>query len=271
MTAAALAAFLVRLAATAGIVVAVTLLVDRLGPRIGGVVAGLPIVVGPGLAFIALDETPSYLGEAAGFVLVSLTATAAFLLAYGRAARQAGPAAALLLAIGAWAGTAILLAGIGMGPVVAAGLFALASLLAARLLRRAGPGPAAPPGKAGRFALFLRAGLAGALVGAVSLASRALGPELAGILLAYPIGMTVIAVTIHQRQGSRIVIATLAATALGSLSIGAFALAVALLAPVAGGAVALAAALGAALLVSLLLLALGARRRAMHFPGRVSG
>ena len=247
--------FLVRLLATAGIVLAVTAIVGRLGPRVGGVVAGLPIVVGPGLAFIALDETPEYLVEAAGFVLVSLTATQAFMFAYGRAARGFGPATAVFVAFASWVGVIAILAVPRLSPIAAALLFTCAAVVSARLLRQVQAVPAPPPAPGGWVSLLLRAGLAGLMVGAISLGSQALGPKLAGLLLAYPVGMTVIAVTIHQRYGKEAAGATLAAAALGTLSIGAFAFAVAVLTPTLGAASALAAALAASLLVSLLLLA----------------
>jgi hypothetical protein len=255
LTGTTLVVFLVRLVATAGIVLAVTAIVGRLGPRIGGVVAGLPIVVGPGLAFIALDETPAYLVEAAGFVLVSLTATQAFMLAYGRTARGYGAAIALAVAHGAWIAVITILAVPRLSPVVAALLFTCAAVVSAWLLRHAQTVPAPPPAPRGWGSLLLRAGLAGLMVGAISLGSQALGPKLAGLLLAYPVAMTVIAVTIHQRHGKEAAGATLAAASLGTLSIGAFALAVAVLTTPLGMAHALTVALAASLLVSVLLLA----------------
>jgi hypothetical protein len=256
LTGATLVAFLVRLIATACVVLVVTVIVGRLGPRVGGVVAGLPIVVGPGLAFIALDETPAYLVEAAGFVLVSLVATQAFMFAYARAARSLRPAASLLAAIAAWLGVIAILAVPTFHPLVAALLFALAAFASAYLLRQVVADPTPQPAPGGWASLLLRAALAGLMVGAISLGAQTLGPRLAGLLLAYPVGMTVIAITIHQRYGASAIISTLAAAALGTLSIGAFALAVAMLASPLGPAPALLAALGASLLVSMLLLLL---------------
>jgi hypothetical protein len=266
LTGATLVAFLVRLLATAGIVLAVTVIVGRLGPRIGGVVAGLPIVVGPGLAFIALDKPSDYLVEAAGFVLVSLIATQAFMFAYARAARSLRPAPSLSVAVAAWLAAIAILALPTLPPVAATLLFTLAAFVSAHLLRRTEADPATPPVQDGWTSLLLRAGLAGIMVGAISLGAQALGPRIAGLLLAYPVGMTVIAVTIHQRHGAPAVIGTLAAAALGTLSIGAFALAVALLTSPLGAAPALLLALGASLLVSLLLLHLRRRSASSGLP-----
>jgi alanine dehydrogenase len=86
-----LAAFVFRLLATGGVVLGVTFAVGRMGPTAGGMLAGLPIVIGPGLVFLAIDETPGFVAETATFALLSLCATQSFMLAYlaGRAARLA--------------------------------------------------------------------------------------------------------------------------------------------------------------------------------------
>ncbi len=249
MSGAALA-FAARMLATAGIVLAVTLVVGRVGPRLGGVVAGLPIVVGPGLVFLALDEPPAYVAEAALFTLVSLSATQGFMLAYGSAARRWRPLSAIGAAVAAWALCAAALSGGTPGPWGAFALFVAAALVTRWALGRLRRKPDHAPPAGGGGMLLLRAALAGVLVGAITVASEALGPRLAGLLLAYPVGMTVIAVTIHQRQGAETAIGTLHAAALGTISIAAFGLAVALLAVPLGALTALGPALIAALAVT---------------------
>ncbi len=249
MSGAALA-FAVRMLATAGVVLAVTLIVGRVGPRLGGVVAGLPIVVGPGLVFLALDERPAYVAEAALFTLVSLSATQGFMLAYGAAARCWGPLRAVAAAFAAWALCAAALFGVTPGPWGAFALFVAAALVARWALGQLRGGADQAPPAGGWGMLLLRAALAGVLVGAITVTSEALGPRLAGLMLAYPVGMTVIAVTIHQRQGAETAIGTLHAAALGTISIAAFGLAVAVLAMPLGALMALGPALIAALVVT---------------------
>ena len=49
---------LIRLAATALIIIVVTWSVELFGPMIGGVLAGLPITLGPGFYFL-VDQAPA--------------------------------------------------------------------------------------------------------------------------------------------------------------------------------------------------------------------
>lgn len=237
-----LGAFLLRVITTAAIVLAVTLTVERAGPRLGGAVAGLPIVLGPGLAFLALTLPPEALAEAASFALLSLTATQAFLLAHALAARRLSPLPTLALAVAGWAAAAAALAllteaapgvmsGRTAGPLAAAALFLVATALIRGVLGALRPPQAAPPRGAGVAALLLRAGLAGLLVGVVTLAAGVLGPRAAGLLLAFPVGMVTIALSLHQRLGAGATIATLHAAALGMSSLAAFCLITALAAP----------------------------------------
>lgn len=232
------AAFLVRALTTAAVVLAVTLTVERAGPRLGGAVAGLPIVLGPGLAFLALTVPAEALAEAATFALLSLSATQGFVLAHALAARRLAPVPALAVAVAGWAAAAAALAGLAeagpavlSGPAGAAGLFLAATLLTRLALAALRPAQAAPVRGAGVAALVLRAGLAGLLVGAVTLAAGALGPRAAGLLLAFPVGMVTIALSLHQRLGAGATIATLHAAALGMVSLAGFCLITALAVP----------------------------------------
>ncbi|GGK44674.1 hypothetical protein [Salinarimonas ramus] len=256
MSALEVGAFLVRALATAGIVIGITLAVERLGARRGGMLAGLPIVLGPGFAVLALVEPAPYVTDAAGYALLSLTATQAFMLAYSAAARLgAGVASAVAAAIVAWAACAVV-----FGRVETVGVApALLAFGSATLLSRAAHGRLVLPVSAvrareGRALLLLRGALAGLLVGAVTAASARLGPALAGLLMAYPVGTTVIAATIHRRGGAALVIATLSAVTLGTTSLAAFATTLALLAEPIGAGWAFAAALVASLAVTMVMM-----------------
>jgi hypothetical protein len=105
------------------------------------------------------------------------------------------------------------------------------------------------------LALLLRASLAGLLVGVIAAASSRLGPQFSGLLLAYPVGMTVIAASIHIRHGAPTVISTLYATALGTTSLATFCFLVAITASAFGPGVALTLGFGGCILLTTSLLA----------------
>lgn len=215
-------ALLVRMAATASVVVAISWAVGAFGPRIGGALAGLPIVLGPGFFFLAHQAPAAFAAHAASYALLSLCATQCFLLAYVVTASRRGPAGSLAAALAAWAGGALVFRQAPAWPLAGAALFGLATWLAWRI---GGPFvPVAPrtKGKAGIALLLVRGTLAGILVAAVTTAASWLGSADAGLLMAFPIGFTVMAITIHQQLGGPVVAATLHAALLGTIGLAGF-------------------------------------------------
>lgn len=254
---------LVRMAATASVVVAVSWAVGAFGPRIGGALAGLPIVLGPGFYFLAQQAPADFAARAATYAVLSLCATQCFLLAYVIAAGRKGPASALGIAFLAWACGALVARQAPGWPLAGAVLFALATLTAWRV---GGPFvPAAPraKGKAGVVLLLVRGGLAGLLVAGVTTAASWLGPADAGLLMAFPIGFTVMALTIHQQMGAAVVAATLHSALLGTVGLAGFCFTLALTLPHWPPLMALAAGMAVSVGVTLLLLT-----RHRWWPGR---
>lgn len=79
--------FAVRLLLAPCFVVLVSLVARRFGVRVGGIVAGLPVIAGPVLLVLALQHGSSFAGRAAVGVLLGMVGLAAFVLAYIAAAR----------------------------------------------------------------------------------------------------------------------------------------------------------------------------------------
>ena len=68
------ASLLAKMIATAGIVVAVSTVVERVGPFLGAMIATLPISAGPALVFVAIDHGPAFLGASAQMALPAFAA-----------------------------------------------------------------------------------------------------------------------------------------------------------------------------------------------------
>ena len=226
---------LVRVVATAAIVIGITVAVERLGAAIGGALAGLPIVIGPGFFFIARDHSAAFTAEAATASLLSLCATETFLLGYAAAAGRCRPALALGLATLGWFSVAMLLSQVPPSPPLALALFLVAAVLARRLGRRFLRESARRRVPGGPGLLLARGLAAGILVAAATLTASRLGADWSGFIVTYPIGLSVVAVTLHQRAGAGTVVATLHAAMLGVASLAAFSLTLASLIE-AGGA-----------------------------------
>lgn len=218
----ALGELAVRIAATALVVILVALAVGWLGPVVGGTLAGLPIVIGPGFAFLLMRAPLPFVAEAAAYTVLALCATQIFALAYIVAASRTGPLPALAAATLGWAIAALAVRPLPPDPLLGLALF-LAATLAARRIGgrfRLAVGPHVRLDEP--WLLLVRGGLAGLLVAGVTVAAAALGAAWSGILLAFPIGLTVIAVTIHERLGRAAVIAILHSTMLGVASLAVF-------------------------------------------------
>ncbi|WP_421952045.1 hypothetical protein [Pelagibacterium sp.] len=226
------AEFLIRAAATGFVVVFVAWSAARLGPAIGGVLAGLPIVLAPGFYFLVRDQSPSFVADMAAGTLFSMIATQAFLFVYLWAAGRVGPIAATMLAIAGWTILALPLAlvshDIGLGVLAFAGATVLFRLVG----RRLAPALNSVATPTQWPALIVRGVAAGILVGVVTLLSPLLGPSLAGALLGFPIGFCVILLSLNLDHGSAIAGRTAYAGLLGVASLATFSavLSVALLA-----------------------------------------
>lgn len=186
---ATLAPLLVILASLAG---------RRWGDRLGGFVAGFPIVAGPILYFFALEQGPAFAAEAASACLTGLVSLSAFCVFYARARSHWW--ANLLTGWAAFALATYML----REPVLEWWLAWLIAALA--LLAGAYAMPAqdkAPQGlQMGRFDLPLRALSAAALVLALTGLAKGLGPTMSGLLTPFPVASSVLAV-FAQRQGGQ--------------------------------------------------------------------
>ena len=245
----------VRMGATALIVVLVTWAVGVFGPRIGGAIAGLPIVLGPGFYFLSTHADAAFVAEAAAYALYALCATQFFLLAYMLAAGRAPPAFALGLAVSTWGAIAVVLRLLPPIPSLGLLLFILSTAVGVKLGARLVPPVTGGGPRPGFGLLLLRGLLAGVLVAVVTEAAGWLGPDGAGLLMAFPIGYTVVALTLHQSIGAARAAATLHAAMLGTSSLAGFCATVALTVSEGTQHAALVGALVASLVVTIGLIA----------------
>lgn len=93
---------LIRIITTAAIVIIVTTSVGTFGPVVGGLLAGLPIALGPGFYFLLDTVSVKFLAQTATFSLLALSATQAFLLTYIMTARYGLQILSLVTSIAIW-------------------------------------------------------------------------------------------------------------------------------------------------------------------------
>jgi hypothetical protein len=235
-----------KLVLVPGFLLLVTLAARRWGPALAGWLAGLPVVTGPILVFMAIEQGPLFAAKAAAAALSAVLSTVAVTVVYSQVARHTRWPLALALAFSAWALAAWLLSLAPESLALAAFLAALSLAIAPRLFPPGGAAHAARPG-GGHGELVLRM-LAGALLTlGVTHAAAAAGPRWSGLLAVFPVMSVVLAGFSHRAQGAAYTATLLRALTAGLSSFAMFCLTAALLLPHAGITAAFAAAVGAAL------------------------
>ncbi|WP_322895572.1 MULTISPECIES: hypothetical protein [unclassified Yoonia] len=223
------AAFLARVAGTGFVVVAISWIAARMGPKVGGIVVGLPIVLAPGFGFMLLDHSSDFVAQAAAGALFSLAATQIFLLVFFAISRSSGPAFSVGGAAAIWALLALPLSIMPHHPVIGAGLFIAVTIIARKIGQQWAVGQTAQVSGTKWRLLVLRGLLAGLLVGMVTLGATAIGPAFSGAIMAFPIGFTVIGISLHLDHGGHFAGQTAYAGLNGLYSLAGFCLCLALL------------------------------------------
>jgi len=230
--------FWLKLFLVPGLVAIVTLAVRRWGPAVGGWLAGLPIVAGPVLVFCALEQGAAFAAAAAHATLAGLVATVAFAIVYAHLSTRLPWYACMALGWFVFAGVVVGLYALQPGLVLSLLLLIAATVFGGRLLSRVRPpSPSAPARQAAEPGLRTTAGEADprpdAYVGRVppkadpprdlpirliatatlvilltGLAAR-LGPAWSGLLNAFPVLTTIVAVFSHIQRGTAAAVAFL--------------------------------------------------------------
>src|SRR5271169_2570974 len=98
----------VKLLLTAGIVVAASVIAERVGALTGALVATLPVTIWPAYVFLSLDHDAAYIAEAALSGLVINAVTGFFLLVYAMLAQKRGLFVCIVISAGCWISLAVL-------------------------------------------------------------------------------------------------------------------------------------------------------------------
>jgi hypothetical protein len=247
-------------------VVAASLTARRFGARVGGLIAGLPVVAGPILLAYALAHGRGFAANAAVGTMLGLVSLIAFVVVY---ARLAGAVPWPVAMLGGWLAFAAATAAFSAAspPPGIALAAALGGLLVGLALSPRVPAGAERGAPLPAWDLPMRAACALALVLTLTAVAGWLGPQLSGLLAPFPIIATVLATFTHA-QGGAVEVRRLLRWLLGgygAFALFCFVLAVALR-PLGIG-VAFALATAAALLTQAAILLILAR---LHSPLRAS-
>jgi len=194
--------FIVKVAATATIVVAATYIAERSGPFWGALFAAFPVSAGPAYAMLALEAEADFIASSALNSFASMSAGAPFVVALVNLAMRTSAFIALGGALVVWIVFAIPI-GLVEWTFLPAAVMNLGVLMLCLRLTRAALTleVTVPVVKRHWFDLPLRSLVVGCFVAAVVTASEAMGPVGTGFAATFPITFSSLAVVLHMRLG----------------------------------------------------------------------
>jgi hypothetical protein len=191
-----------------------------LGPNFAGWLAGLPVVVGPILFLVAMDQGAQFAGASAIFTLATVGALMAFAVGYAWCATRMSWPLAALGGLAAWFAMAALIFAVTWTLPAAIAFAAMVLFVAPRIFPKSNavlkPAPL-PHGE-----LFLRMAVGGLLTFCVAAYAASLGERLSGIAALAPVLTPVLAVFIHRRSGADHAIALLRGLSRGLITLAVF-------------------------------------------------
>ena len=177
----------------------VTLAGKKWGAQLAGLLGGLPIVAGPIVIFLALEQGRAFGVVASTSAIVSVVALLAFGLAYSWLSLSKSWPVTYALSLLVWLATAFLLAQLTLTPFFAVILALIAIVLTPVLLPKVS---FEPTGSSNLKDLPLRLISGTVLTLAVTQSAQLLGGNWSGILAVFPVIGSVLAIFTHRSQGA---------------------------------------------------------------------
>ena len=177
----------------------VTLAGRKWGTQLAGLLGGLPIVAGPIVVFLALEQGQAFGVVASTSAMASVLALLAFGVAYSWFSLSKTWPVTYALSLIVWTAIAFLLAQLTLTPFIAVALALVAIVFTPILL----PKVAATPSNSTTLNdLPLRLMAGAALTLAVTQSAHLLGGNWSGILAVFPVIGSVLAIFTHRSQGA---------------------------------------------------------------------
>jgi hypothetical protein len=251
--------FILKVVLVPALIGAITLAGRRWGPAVAGWLSGFPIVTGPILLFVALEQGPQFAAVTAAGALAGGLAWMSFALSYAWAATRMHWLLTLLIGLSAYLV-------VGMAVVFSAPPFILIVVMVAAAVLL---GPSLFPRLTqpiGRVAsssaeLCARMVAGGVLTVAVTHMSPVMGPKFSGLFAVFPVMGIVLAAFSHRASGNIFTIHLLRSMVYGFYGFTAFCLIVTLSLPAIGITAGFLLALSCSLAVHLCVLLFMRRNR----------
>jgi len=235
--------FALKLLLVPSLIGALTLAGRRWGPGLAGWLSGFPIVAGPILLMVALEQGQAFAAATSAGALTAVIANIFFCLAYAWLATRCSWWICLLGGYAAFAAAGYLLTVFSLPIHALLPLCYVAIVAAARAFPDLPSAPlAAPP----RIELPARMAAGAALIVAVTYFAPYLGPRMSGVFAAPPLLASVLVAFSHPISGAGFAVRLLQGMVSGFFALATFCFLLALLLPATGIAASFALALAGA-------------------------
>lgn len=234
------------------IVVALSLIAERVGPRAAGLLTGLPLGAGMVIIFTGGEQGVDFAAGSAGHMVPSFVTTAVFIYLYAAvAARQnrGGIVGVLAPSLAANVGFGIVAWGMSqteIGLALAVPMVAVVLLFTHKIMAYLPNTPIAVRVRFGWGVLAFRAGMASSAIVTITALAGHLGEHWTALLTAYPLTLYPFILVIHITYRGEEIAAVLKHVPLGLGSVVSFCITASLVLPVLGLALGAAASFAAA-------------------------
>ncbi len=221
-----------KLALVPALIGAVTLAGRRWGPSVAGWLSAFPIVAGPILYFIAVEQGSMFVARAAVGTLSAVLAILAFGISYSWAATRYSWHTSLVAGFGAYLVAVAFLTFVSPTLWITAALVFGGLLVAPRLFPTLHTTASIAP--SGGNDIYVRMIAGAALVFLVTHFSSKLGPQLSGVFAMFPVMASVVVAFSHRYSGAEFAVNLLRGMVLGFYSFATFCLVLAVALPAMG-------------------------------------
>lgn len=194
-----------KLLVSVGVVLGLSMIAERVSTRVAGLLSGYPLGTAIALFFIGLEIAPDFAADSAVHTLAGFTATLALGGGYLLCGRRSGLPGVLAGTAGGllcWLLVSALLAPVDFNRLGGTLTTLAAIVVFTWLYRRVPEARASARGRFSWLAMAFRAGLAAAIIFAITGLAHVLPSAWAGLLAAFPVTMYPFLVILHLTHGA---------------------------------------------------------------------
>ena len=207
-------ALVLKMVIAGAIAVSITVVAERVGPLVGGLLATLPVLSGPAYLFLALDHNSTFISQTALSTFAENIPAAIFATSYCILAQRLSTVVSIATSLVVWAIYLVLSLywdrTLPTALLLGACVFPLCILIVQPYLHAT-----APAGRPHVLDMVIRGLVVGLLVGAIEVLSLVASARWTGVLTAAPVFYVCLMVIMQQRLGGPAAAALIANTLAG--------------------------------------------------------